>query len=102
MAYLIHFLQDIEPSLVLHFLICFVALVIMRVLEHMLDKKFTVKQICKALTSYSCSYLEQNYYLFDYRDDVLKAIEQVFKFDLSKKIMPLAEIKNILKYREKA
>jgi hypothetical protein len=85
-----------------HFLICFVTLVIMRVLEHLLDKKFTVKQIRKALTSYSCSYLEQNYYLFDYRDDVLKAIEPIFELDLSKKIMPLAEIKNILKYREKA
>jgi len=28
-----------------HFLICFVALVIMRVLEHLLSKKHTVKEI---------------------------------------------------------
>jgi Transposase len=83
-----------------HFLVCFVALVIMRVLEQMLDKKHTVKQIRNSLINYSCSYLEQNYYLFDYRDDVIKTIESVFGFDLSKKIMPLAEIKKILKYEK--
>jgi len=82
-----------------HFLVCFVALVIMRVLEQMLEKKYTVKQIRNSLISYSCSYLEQNYYLFDYRDDVIKSIESVFGFDLSKKIMSQAEIKKILQYK---
>lgn len=83
-----------------HFLICFVALVIMRVLEQMLDKKFSVKQIRNSLVNYSCSYLEQNYYLFDYRDDVIKKVESVFGFDLSKKTMSQAEIKKILQYKK--
>lgn len=83
-----------------HFLVCFVALVIMRVLEQMLEKKHTVKQIRNSLINYSCSYLEQNYYLFDYRDDVIKSIESVFGFDLSKKIMSQAEIKKILQYKK--
>jgi len=83
-----------------HFLICFVALVIMRVLEQMLRKKHTVKQIRNSLINYSCSYLEQNYYLFDYRDDVIKSLESTFDFDLSKKIMSKAEIKKILQYKK--
>lgn len=83
-----------------HFLICFVALVIMRVLEQMLRKKHTVKQIRNSLINYSCSYLEQNYYLFDYRDDVVKSFESIFDFDLSKKIMSKAEIKKILQYKK--
>ena len=83
-----------------HFLICFVTLVIMRVLEQILEKKHTVKQIRYSLTNYSCSYLEQNYYLFDYRDDVIKSIESAFDFDLSKKIMSQAEIKKILQYKK--
>lgn len=83
-----------------HFLICFVALVIMRVLEQMLRKKHTVKQIRNSLINYSCSYLEQNYYLFDYRDDVIKSFESTFDFDLSKKIMSKAEIKKILQYKK--
>ncbi len=70
----------------------------MRVLEKLLNKKYTVKELRNALIRYSCSYLEQNYYLFDYRDDVIKAIEEIFNFDLSKKHMTLSEIKNILKY----
>ncbi|MDD4170420.1 MAG: IS1634 family transposase [Desulfotomaculaceae bacterium] len=84
-----------------HFLICFVALVIMRVLEQMLRKKHTVKQIRNSLINYSCSHLEQNYYLFDYRDDVIKSFESIFNFDLSKKIMSKAEIKKILQYKKR-
>jgi len=84
-----------------HFLICFVALVIMRVLEQMLGKNHSVKQIRYSLINYSCSYLEQNYYLFDYRDDVIKSFESAFAFDLSKKIMSQAEIKKILQYKKK-
>ncbi len=83
-----------------HFLVCFVALVIMRVLEQMLEKKHTVKQIRDSLIRYSCSYLEQNYYLFDFRDDVIKSVESIFGFDLSKKIMSQAEIKKILQYKK--
>lgn len=83
-----------------HFLVCFVALVIIRVLEQMLEKKHTVKQIRNSLIAFSCSYLEQNYYLFDYRDEVIKSIESVFGFDLSRKIMSLAEIKKILRYKK--
>ena len=84
-----------------HFLICYVALVIMRVLEHLLEEKYTTKQIRHALCEYSCSYLEQNYYLFDYRDEVLDAIAQVYDWDLTKKYVSKATIKNILKHRRK-
>jgi hypothetical protein len=83
-----------------HFLICFVALVLMRILEKMLGEKYTVGQIRESLINYSCSHLDQNYYLFDHRDDVIKMVESVFGFDLSKKIMSQAEIKKILKYQK--
>jgi len=83
-----------------HFLTCFVALIIMRVLEQLLEKRFTVRQIRNALIRYSCSYLEQNYYLFDYRDEVIQAAESQFGYDLSRKIMSQAEIKKILKYKK--
>lgn len=79
-----------------HFLICFVALIIMRVLEKMLDEKYTVKNIRDSLIKYSCSYLEQNYYLFDFRNKVIESLEFVFKLDFSKKIMSQSEIKKIL------
>ena len=81
-----------------HFLICFTTLVILRVLEKLTGEKHTVKSIKNALCSYGCSRIDQNYFLFDYRDDVICDMEKVFGFDLSKKFMSLKEIKSILKY----
>lgn len=83
-----------------HFLICFVALVIMRMLEHQLKHVYSFKQIRESLIKYSCSHLDENYYLFDYRDDVLLALEEAFGFDFGHKIMSVSEIKNILKYQK--
>ena len=84
-----------------HFLICYVALVIMRTIEHLLGEEFTTKQIRNALCNYSCSYLEQNYYLFDYRDKVLDALGTIYKWDLTQKYMSQAEIKKILRHQPK-
>ena len=84
-----------------HFLICYVALVIMRTLEHLIDEQFTTKQIRNALINYSCSYLEQNYYLFDYRDQVLDAFGKMYGWDLTAKYMSQSTIKNILRHRSK-
>lgn len=81
-----------------HFLICFVSLVIMRLLEHKIEKRHTVKDIRNALINYSCSYIDQNYYMFDYHDEVLSTIEKIFGFDFSSKYMSLSSIKKILQY----
>ena len=83
-----------------HFLICFVALLILRVLEYKLHKKYPVKQIRESLIRYSCSHLDQNYYLFDYRDEILQSLERIFDLDLGNKIMTTAEIKKILQYHK--
>ncbi len=48
-----------------HVLICFVSLLILRVLEYKLAKKHPVNQIRESLIRYSCSHLDENYYLFD-------------------------------------
>jgi transposase len=90
----------LENHIDAHFLVCFVALLILRVLSYKLDKKYSVKQIRESLISYSCSHLDQNYYLFDYRDEILQSFEKIFSLDLSNKIMTTAEIKNILKYHK--
>ena len=89
-----------EEHIQAHFLICFVTLVIMRVLEQLTGKCHSVRQIRNSLAGYSCSYLDQNYYLFDYRDDVILTMEKTFGLDLSRKIMPLSEIKRISMYQD--
>lgn len=90
----------IEDHINAHFLICFVSLLILRILEYKLDKKYPVNQIRESLISFSCSHLDQNYYLFDYRDEVLQSLEEVFDLDLGQKIMATSEIKKILQYHK--
>lgn len=89
-----------EEHINAHFLICFVTLLILRVLEQLIGKCHPARQIRNSLASYSCSYLDQNYYLFDYRDDVIVTMEKTFGLDLGKKFMPLSEIKKITMYRD--
>ena len=84
-----------------HFLICFVSLVIMRVLEKMLDEKYTTKQLRDAMIRYSCSYLDQGYYLFDFRNEVIDEIGRKFGWDLTAKYMSRSQMKKILKYSKK-
>lgn len=79
-----------------HFLICFVALTIARVLEMELDHKYCIGQILESLSKCQCSFVQQNYYLFDYYDNVLKDIGSVTGIDFGKRIRTLGEIKKIL------
>jgi len=50
----------------------------------------------ESLGKASCSYIQENYYLFDYYDDTLADIGRVFDIDFGKKCMPLGDIKKIL------
>ena len=60
-----------------HFLTCFVALTIARILENKLERKYSIGTILESLSKAKCSLIQQNYYLFDYYDEVLKDIERV-------------------------
>ena len=83
-----------------HFLVCFVALLILRVLEFKLDKKYSIRRIRESLINYSCTYMEQNIYVFDYRDEILRSLEEIFNMDLGKKYMTTSEIRKILEYHK--
>jgi len=79
-----------------HFLTCFVALVVARLLECNMKKKYPVSAMLESLGKASCSHIEQNYYLFNYYDEILADIGTKLGIDFSKKYMCLAEIKKIL------
>ena len=64
-----------------HFLTCFVALTIARILENKLERKYSIGTILESLSKAKCSLIQQNYYLFDYYDEVLKDIERVTDID---------------------
>lgn len=79
-----------------HFLICFVSLVIARILEMKIDHRYSISKLIEVLSKAECSYAQQNYYLFDYFNDILNDVGMASGIDFSKKIRSLGEIKNIL------
>nr|WP_231968775.1 IS1634 family transposase [Thermoanaerobacterium sp. RBIITD] len=79
-----------------HFLICFIALVIVRILEYRLKGKYSASAILESLAKASCSYIQENYCLFDFNNDVLEDIGKELDIDFGRKYMRLGEIKKIL------
>lgn len=79
-----------------HFLICFVALTIARILELKTERKYSIGKLLGSLSSAQCTLLQQNYYLFDYYDEILKDIGIAAGIDFSKRVRTLGDIKKIL------
>jgi transposase len=78
-----------------HFFICFISLVIARIVEIRLKNKYNIEKILASLRSVSCSHMDTNHYLFDYVDEVTDDINEVFSLDIGKKVMTLKEIKKV-------
>jgi transposase len=78
-----------------HFLTCFVALVLVRLLEKRLNGKHPVPKILESLRRSSCSLLEENMYLFDYYDQILSDIGEAIGIDFSRKYRTAGEIRKI-------
>ena len=79
-----------------HFLTCFIALVIIRLLQKLTGRAFSSETIVEALNRISCTHEQENIYLFDYRSGVTDAIGDALGMDFSKKRLRLNEIKNII------
>lgn len=79
-----------------HFLTCFVSLVIVRILEHRMKRKYSVTDMLESLKKASCSHIKENYYVFDFYNNILKDIGTELNINFSQKYMRLSEIKNIL------
>ena len=82
-----------------HFLTCFVALVIIRLLEKKLDNKYTIPEIISSLKNYNCINLEANVYKFAYRDEIIDDLAKVFGVTLDKKYRTREDIKKLLRYK---
>ena len=79
-----------------HFLTCFLALVILRLLQHKTGRQYSAEQIIQCLNRIACSHEQDNLYLFDYRSEISDDIGHALGLDFTRKRLRLAEIKNIL------
>jgi hypothetical protein len=87
---------SLESHIQAHFLTCFVALVIIRLLQRELDNTFSCGKILASLAMSCCSKVESNYFMFDYEDDVTRRVGSLFGIDMAQKFRRRDDIKNIL------
>ena len=85
--------HELEDRINAHFLICFISLLIGRIIELRLDSRFTVSKITDTLKKISCSRIDQNYWLFDHRCEISDALDATFGTNFSDKMMTLKKIK---------
>ena len=79
-----------------HLMICFLALVIARLLARFLGNEFSVGKIAESLEKCSGSHMGQNWYVFDHADEVTDVLLVKMGIDLGKKYMSLGEIRQLI------
>ena len=79
-----------------HFLICFVSLVLFRLLEYKLDWKYSATEIQENLAMACGSRLEQNLFVFDHYTSVLEDIGKATGIDFSRKYLTTGDIRGLL------
>lgn len=79
-----------------HFLTCFISLIVIRLLEYKTKYLYSPKQIIDSLKKYHSTKIEYDIYLQDFRDAIIENLETIYNIDLSKKYLPLKDIKNFI------
>ena len=79
-----------------HFLTCFISLVILRLIEYKTKRKYSTSSIIDALKNYTSNNLEQDIFLQNFTNEIIKDLSNIYNVDLSRKYLTLSEIKKIL------
>jgi transposase len=79
-----------------HFLTCFIALTILRLIQKMTGKEYSAAKIIDCLNKIECMNEHENMYMFGYRSAISNALGAAFRIDFSKKRLRLADIKKII------
>lgn len=79
-----------------HFLTCFVSLVILRLLEHKIGRKYSSEKVIDSLKKYTSTNIEHDIYMQNFRNDIIMDLENSLNINLSRKYLTLSEIKKII------
>ena len=82
-----------EERINAHFLICFIALVVMRLIQKQTAYKYSPEVLIETMKDISCSHEGGNLFLFDYRSDVADDLGDAFGIDFSMQRLTRGEIK---------
>lgn len=76
-----------------HFLTCYIALILTRILQYRLKYKYTTKQIQEALNGANCISINKDLYILTKRDKVYSQIEKLFNVSLDLKHARIEQIR---------
>ncbi len=85
-----------EDRIQAHFLTCFIALVLARLLAKRLDNAYSVGKIASSLNAMSYSFVQENIYVGNYSDEITTALKEKLELNLDRKFMTYGQIKNII------
>jgi len=84
-----------------HFLVCYIALLLLRLIEYRLGWKYSAERIVETMREATCVRLDDNHYLFHYADEVTDAINAEFQTDFGRRVMALGDIRKSLSETKK-
>ena len=88
----------LEDHIDAHFLICFISLVIIRLLQHNINNKYTIKNILEKIKNFKCTHITGNIYKFIGYKPEIQYLNRKLEINMDKKYDTREKIKKILKY----
>jgi len=88
----------LEDHIDAHFLICFISLVIIRLLQYDINNKYTIKNILEKIKNFKCTHITGNVYKFIGYKPEIQYLNRKLELNLDKKYDKREKIKKILKY----
>jgi transposase len=84
-----------RPHIEAHFLSCYVALVVLRLIQSDTNFEYSVAKIIDAIRGIVGSHMKQNYYLFSYRTHLTDHLGKLIGQNLAKQVLSKGDIKKI-------
>lgn len=88
----------LEDHIDAHFLICFISLVIIRILQNKVNEKYTIKSLLEKMKNFKCTHETGNLYKFIGYKSEIQYLNQKLNINLDMKYNTREEIKKILRY----
>jgi transposase len=79
-----------------HFMVCFIALLIMRILQMKTGWRHSASKIAQSLAAASATHEGDNWWLFDHRDDVLEDIGDATGIDFTRRRLTAGKIRSVV------
>ena len=91
----------LEDHIDAHFLICFIALVLIRILQSEINNRYTIKNLLEKIKNFKCTHETGNLYKFIGYKQEIQYINRKLELNMDKKYDTRENIKKILKYNTK-